>query len=420
MISRRKFIASSTGALASALVLQRIDKRLLGDAAPCKLRVALAGLGARGRELIAELSVPEGPFDLIGLCDVDSSRLARGMALFAGSRGGKVKAFANFGDMLRKARPDAVVIATPDHWHSEQVREAVSSGVHVWVEPSFAVNFDQLAILAEINKGSDPVIFPGRISRESEIAGELLSSGLIGEVRSISVAAIKRVANLRRPVYYGSPPEGLDWLGWCGPAVQLPFSDSAEGPEETAAVFAGGWRRHGLLSPGPIGYKASAEMALVARLCNDSELVRVSSMGCQAFTPRARKSNDRQFSTLPDQFVSSFEFKSGLVVSWTQKEMASERSTPYSIRVLVRGSKGSATIDPAQGVVVNGRRIRTEASSDRISILRFASAIRSGEKRRLSDFELRGSRFGLLANASYRLQRPLNELALISASPDSA
>lgn len=123
---------------------------------------------------------------------------------------------------------DAVVIATPDHWHAYIAGYSLENGKDVYVEKPLTHNIEEAIKLKQLADRTKGVLQTGsqqRSQREFQVARDLLKNGVIGKVHSITTA-------------FGptAPPEyifdketvepGLDWDMWCGPAPLKPYNSS--------------------------------------------------------------------------------------------------------------------------------------------------------------------------------------------------
>src|SRR5690606_6946836 len=128
-MDRRKFLAASA---ATALSAQRI----LG--ANEQIGIGVIGTGGRGRLLTSELM--ENPLaDVRAVCDVYQPNLDAGVQ----AAGGKARAYKEYAELLANPDIDAVVVATPDHWHAQMTVDAVEAGKDVYVEKPMCHTIDE-------------------------------------------------------------------------------------------------------------------------------------------------------------------------------------------------------------------------------------------------------------------------------------
>jgi len=181
-----------------------------------KVVVGLIGCGGRGA------GVARGMGGAQFVCDPDRGRLGGAAKRFG------VKSDNAVTDMRRifdSKSVDAVIIATPDHWHAPAAILACEAGKHVYVEKPSTHNFRESQLLLEAARRTKRIVQHGTQSRSSGmIAGgiQMLREGVIGDVLVAKAWNIQRRANIGhgKP---GSPPQGLDYDMWVGPAELVPF-----------------------------------------------------------------------------------------------------------------------------------------------------------------------------------------------------
>ena len=137
-LTRRQFLGHTTTALlATAALPQLLPSHLFGaESAGHKLNVACLGMGGQMHALVNELAGL--PVNVVALCDLDSKRIEALRRTLA-SDGKKVladaKVYRDYRQLLeREKSADAVVIATPDHWHALLCTAAIQAGKHVYCE----------------------------------------------------------------------------------------------------------------------------------------------------------------------------------------------------------------------------------------------------------------------------------------------
>ena len=143
VIPRRCFLARSSAALAAFAAPAIVPSHVLGARSPGnRIHVGLVGMGRQMTKpnLPQFLALPD--VQVVAVCDVDSWRLEEGRraveshySASAGKDGWRgCTAHRDFREVLARADVDAVMIATPDHWHAPIAIEAVKAGKHVSVE----------------------------------------------------------------------------------------------------------------------------------------------------------------------------------------------------------------------------------------------------------------------------------------------
>ena len=196
-MQRRTFLLST--ALSAAQVAGANDH----------IRGAIIGSGGRGQFLTANFK--ELGVEMAGVCDVYEPNLQKGLK--AASTG--AKAYDNYKRVLEDPAIDAVVIATPDHWHAQMVIDAVEAGKDVYVEKPMAHKIDDGFRVIEAVRRTKRVVQVGMQRRSFDIfqEGKELMDRL-GEVRLVNAWWLNHQKSLRETPLAGK----LDWQQWLGPA----------------------------------------------------------------------------------------------------------------------------------------------------------------------------------------------------------
>jgi predicted dehydrogenase len=165
--------------------------------------------------------------------------------------GGKAKALKDFRQVLDDKEIDAVIVATPDHWHALPTVMACQAGKDVYVEKPLCVAVEEGKKMVETARKYKRVVQVGLWQRSNlhfQKAVQLVQDGLIGKVSFV------RTWNYENsyPEGIGNPPDsdpppGLDWDMWLGPAPKVPFNWNRFGVGERWSTFryfydyANGW-----------------------------------------------------------------------------------------------------------------------------------------------------------------------------------
>jgi predicted dehydrogenase len=231
-IHRRKFLG---GAAAAGLTLGWGGLSALARGANEKIVLGIMGVSrsnygmtptlksrGRGAQLAMELSAMPG-VEIAYLCDVDQRYLDATLAEVAPKQPKPPKAVKDFRQVLDDKSVDALLIATPDHWHAPAAILACAAGKHVYVEKPCSHNPREGEILVEAARKHERVVQHGtqRRSFPSHIeAVDALRKGAIGRVLE---ARCYYLFNDRPTIGRGKPapvPNHLDWTLWQGPAPE--------------------------------------------------------------------------------------------------------------------------------------------------------------------------------------------------------
>src|SRR5688500_11090511 len=178
---RREFLKGA-GAGAAVLTLGNTAASAQGD----KVVVALVGVGGMGGNHLRYL-VKRQDAEIAYVCDVDKQRLAKA-ASEAQSGGHPGKPIEDMRQALEDKRVDAVLIATPDHWHTPAAILALDAGKHVYVEKPCSHNVREGRLLVEAAKRSGKRCQVGTQSRSTDCVREAITrlhKGEIGEILAV-------------------------------------------------------------------------------------------------------------------------------------------------------------------------------------------------------------------------------------------
>jgi predicted dehydrogenase len=189
-----------------------------------RLTVAHIGVGGMGMGHLGYMLArrSRGDVNLAAVCDVDDNRLAKA----AESTDWKATPYRDYRYVLERKDVDAVVIATPDHWHAVQTVHAAECGKHVYVEKPASCTIEEgkaMVAAARSNKVSVQVGSQGRSQPECYQAHLYIANGMIGRVRKV-VCWHYETPSDDRPVPDSAPPPELDWDLWLGPMRWRPYN----------------------------------------------------------------------------------------------------------------------------------------------------------------------------------------------------
>ena len=220
-MKRREFIKHAIQRTAIASTAASSAKRILG--ANERVIVALIGCGGRGLA-VAKLMREVPGVEFGAVCDVYETN-ARAAKDWAG-QGATIS--RDFRRVLDVKEIDAVLIATPDHWHAIPTVLACQSGKDVYVEKPLAHNIREGRAMVEAARKYKRVVQTGTQHRSAPHYREvqrIIQSGELGEVRFVRVWNYSNMAPHgigRAP--NSEIPEGLDWDFYLGPAPAVPFN----------------------------------------------------------------------------------------------------------------------------------------------------------------------------------------------------
>ncbi|MBI3473249.1 MAG: Gfo/Idh/MocA family oxidoreductase [Candidatus Solibacter usitatus] len=175
------------------------------------LRGGIIGSGGRGRYLTAQFK--ELGVEMGAVCDVYEPNLAAGLK--AASSG--ARPYGNYQRLLEDKSIQAVVVATPDHWHARMVIDAVEAGKDVYVEKPMAHTIAEGFRVIEAVRRTRRVVQVGMQRRSFPLFQEgkrIVESGALGDVRLVNAWWLNHQQGLRQATLQGK----LDWTQWLGTA----------------------------------------------------------------------------------------------------------------------------------------------------------------------------------------------------------
>jgi predicted dehydrogenase len=220
-LTRRQFLGT-VGAASTFTILSHPKKSM---AAADNIKVGIMGLGGRGR-FLTERFVQRPDVDIIYLCDVDQRKFSYGREIVAEYQDKQPKLTQDFRDMLNDPDVDAIVNATPVHWHALGTIMACQAGKDVYVEKPLSVTPWEGLKMVEAARKYKCVVQVGCQTRSApyvEHAVDYVRSGNLGEIH---IASVYQVVDWKQNIHntHEEPvPDGLDYDMWCGPAPKLPY-----------------------------------------------------------------------------------------------------------------------------------------------------------------------------------------------------
>jgi predicted dehydrogenase len=221
--SRRTFLQGVAAAGAASLVFPSA-KRAFGFQAPSDRPVfATIGLRNQGWEITGKTLKFA---DFAALADVDANVLAANVEKFEKGQGKKPDAYKDYREVLDRKDIEAVMIATPDHWHTKIAVEAMLAGKDVYCEKPLTLTIDEGKLIEKVVQETGRVFQVGTMQRtESEqrflMAIALIRDGRIGQVKKVTCGIDRMEAS--PPIPEAAVPEGLDYDFWLGPAAKVPY-----------------------------------------------------------------------------------------------------------------------------------------------------------------------------------------------------
>ena len=325
--SRREFTASMTAAAATLASSQSASA-----AASERIRLGVIGTANRGSQLI-DAFLPHSDCEIVAVCDVDSETLDKTVARLDG----KPKAYRDFQQVIDRDDIDAIVIATPDHWHAIQTINACEAGKDVYVEKPLSITVKEGRAMVKAARRNNKIVQVGTHRRSSKLYRELapqIRDGLIGKV---CVSRAFRTSNMFPggigKESFSDPPPNLDWDMWLGPRPKRPY-------QSNIAPYKFRWWKQYSSQMGNWG----VHYLDAIRWCTGDEAPKsVCAMGGQFAVD-----DDR---TIPDTMQVTFEFGSGRLAIFGQYEASGHRAINQG-EIELRGTDGVCYVSEREYEVI--------------------------------------------------------------------
>jgi predicted dehydrogenase len=213
--SRRKFLQGSLGAVASLAAARGANE---------KITLALIGGRNQGRG-VAKRAIEAGA-QVKTLCDLDPAVIAKVSPELEGAQGRALTSTDDYRRVLEDKDIDAVIIATPDHWHTRMAIHACQAGKDVYIEKPLSQTIEEGHLIREAARKYKRVMQVGTQRRSMEhfaSAIDYVASGKLGKVCLIKAWMCQVRASIGNPPD-STPPAGVNYDLWLGPAPARAFN----------------------------------------------------------------------------------------------------------------------------------------------------------------------------------------------------
>ncbi len=270
-----------------------------------RITMGYIGTGSRGMNHVQALSGKPN-VHVLAACDVDANHLERAQKHITETnkklnRGDKCDAYSHYEELVGRKDIDAVVITTPDHWHTKIAIEALKSGKDVYCEKPLTLTIDEGKMICKVVNETKRVFQVGtqqRSGRQFQEAVALVRAGHIGKIKKVTCAI--GGGDKGGPFKEEAPPAGFDWERWQGQTELRPYiKQRAHYQFRWWYEYSGGkmtdWGAHhvdiaqwgiGMEHSGPVevagtskhqeiynGYNTATEFNITAKFENGTELV---------------------------------------------------------------------------------------------------------------------------------------------------
>ncbi len=345
MMHRRNFIKGT----AATLALSAFQFSSLADFNPQKTyRVALIGTGWYGKSDLFRL-MQVAKVDLAGLCDPDSKQLNEANDIIRKRHpNAKPRLYKDYREMLRKEKPELVLIGTPDHWHALTAIEAIEQGAHVYLQKPISVDvLEGEAILKAARKHNRKVQI-GTQRRSTphliEAKKKYIDSGALGKITHVEMCCYYHMRNNSNPPLQEIPAH-FDYNLWTGPAPLRPYD---------GLPHIGWWRAFMEYGNGIMGDMCVHMLDAARWMLDLGWPSKISSTG--GILNSTGKSN------IADTQVAVFEFDQ-LNCVWQHRTWGTTPDNDYPWGLFIYGEKGTLKASPYQYdfIPVKGDPVRVSA-----------------------------------------------------------
>ncbi len=225
--TRRQFLKTSAAAAAAPTIVPATAFGKRNHPAPSdRVVVGSIGVGDLGRRHhLRNRLLPNKRIEVAAVCDVDRNHRNMAAQIAYERTGRQVGIYRDFRDLCDRKDIDAVLIATPDHWHALTAICAMEAGKDVYCEKPLTLTIDEGKKMVETARRYGTVFQTGsqqRSNRRFRHACELVRNKMIGDLVRVDTHIGTIGSGDWQPVT--TPPPELDWNFWLGPA---PYADYA-------------------------------------------------------------------------------------------------------------------------------------------------------------------------------------------------
>jgi predicted dehydrogenase len=330
-VDRREFLKTTSAAGIGLVAASTGAAPLFAMPKSPAEKVVIAVIGLNGRGAVHAVNLAKAASaQLAYICDVDSAVLAKCAASVAKATTTPPKAVGDFRRILDDKSVDAIVIATPDHWHAPMTILAVNAGKHVYVEKPSGHNPREDELIVEAARVHKRLVQLGAQRRSGPRFFELLAQlkgGLIGT----PYLARTWYANTRVGIGNGKAapvPSNLDYELWQGPAPRTPYQDN---------IIHYNWHWFKQWGTGEICNNGTHEIDVARWMLGVDYPTSVTSTGT-----RFHYKDDWQF---PDTQEATFEFADGKMIVWHGQSCNGCQMWGRSRGTAVLGTNGSVVVD---------------------------------------------------------------------------
>jgi predicted dehydrogenase len=330
-INRREFLGSSAANAAgvAAGMVGLVGGISLAQGSPSeRVRVAVVGVRNQGRTLAAHLAaLPDA--EVVAICDVDENQFAAATKMVKEASGRLPRIERDFRRLLDDPSLDALVIATPDHWHAAMTIAACEAGKDVYVETPVSHTLTEAAEMLTVARRQGRVVQTGLAQRSGShfrTAIEFVRSGKLGAVHLAKAWTVHQRKSIGHKADSPVPP-GVDYSAWLGAASPREFNSNR---------FHHHWQWFWDYGSGELGHWG-VHLLDVARWGLDVDWpVYVTASG-----GKLHFQDDQE---TPDTLFAQYQF-AGKVITWEHRQWSPHGQEGRSAAVAFCGERGTLIVD---------------------------------------------------------------------------
>src|SRR5262245_61349020 len=405
-MDRRTFLESSIAAGAATALTSVAGGKAIGPGD--KISICMMGVRGRGGSVLATFAgLPD--VEVRYVCDLDEQVLQSRLTQVEQKTGKRPIGIKDFRKALEDKTLDALVIGTPDHWHARPTICACQAGKDVYVEKPDGHNILEGRTMVAAAKKHSRVVQLGTQSRSGvhfHACMEYLQTGALGKVRFAKAWESAKQGSIGKPPD-GTPPPGVDYDFWLGPAPLRPFNP---------VRFHGNWRWFFDYGTGDLGNDGVhrldyARWALGTALAAQGEKLpdlprAVSALGGKYYFDDAQE--------WPDTLMATYDFAPGCLLTYEMRVWNAYPLHDESEGAAICGDNGYVVIGNSRwrAFDAKGKLIKEESGSynnDIAHAKNFSDCMRSRAKPN-AELETIGHPSSLLChigNAAWRAGRTL-------------
>jgi predicted dehydrogenase len=324
-ISRRTFTQATAAIGATAMTgALSAQTRPASQTKPAdRIRIGFIGVGNRGDQVLSAF-LEHADAQIVAIADLYQPYLD-----FAAKKiGGEVAQYKDYRKLLDRKDIDAVVVATPDHWHALHAIHAMQAGKDVYVEKPLSLTIAEGRAMVNAARHAKCVTQVGLHRRSSNICRQMVEFLRGGGIGKITAARAFHIQNewphgIGRP-QDSEPPKDLDWDAWVGPAPMRPYN-------KNRTLYRFRWFYD--YSGGQVTNTGAHYLDMIQWALNEKAPRSVAAMG--------GKFADFDNREIPDTLEAMWTYDSGTLVTFSQFNSTASAASVKPCELEFRGTKGT-------------------------------------------------------------------------------